>query len=60
MQDYKFHENYNVLSHGDPFGAGLLRLKVGDIPGAVLLFEAAVQKNPQHAEVDLMLHLYLV
>lgn len=50
-QDYRFHENNSLLSHEDAFGAGKERLNSGDIPGAVLLFEAAVQTNPRHAEV---------
>uniref|UniRef100_A0A0L8GL28 Uncharacterized protein n=1 Tax=Octopus bimaculoides TaxID=37653 RepID=A0A0L8GL28_OCTBM len=49
-QDYKFASENPLLQQKDPFNAGLEKLKKGDIPNAVLLFEAAVQKDASHAE----------
>lgn len=49
-KSYKFDEDNAFHDHPDPFQAGIQYLVRGDIPNAVLSFEAAVQRNPEHVE----------
>ncbi|CAF0796553.1 unnamed protein product [Didymodactylos carnosus] len=53
--EYKFSKNNLFMECPDPYEEGLKRLREQDIVNAVMLFEAAVQKNPQH--VDAWLYL---
>ncbi|CAF1487300.1 unnamed protein product [Adineta steineri] len=53
--EYKFAKTNTFLEHSNPFEEGLKRLEAHDIVNAVLLFEAAVQKQSNH--VDAWLYL---
>lgn len=49
--EYKFAKTNSFLDHSNPYEEGLKRLQAHDIVNAVLLFEAAVQKQPNHVDV---------
>ncbi|XP_052003218.1 peroxisomal targeting signal 1 receptor-like isoform X1 [Xyrauchen texanus] len=45
---YQFEDDNPYLSHEDPLAEGVRRMEAGDIPGAVRLFESAVQREPEN------------
>ncbi|CAG4988539.1 unnamed protein product [Parnassius apollo] len=49
-EEYSFTEGNVMLENKSAFELGKEKLKMGDIPGAVLCFEAAVQQQPTSAE----------
>lgn len=49
--EYKFAKTNPYKDHSNPFEEGLERSQAHDIVNAVLLFEAAVQKQPNRADV---------
>ena len=49
--EYKFAKINPYRDHSNAFEEGIQRSQAHDIVNAVLFFEAAVQKQPNHADV---------
>ncbi len=51
LPDYSFTLDNPLLDMSDPLAEGLKRRQEGDLPSAVLLFEAEVQARPDSVQV---------
>lgn len=54
-KEYSFKEGNGMLENQSALELGKEKLKMGDIPGAVLCFEAAAQQQPNSAEAWFLL-----
>nr|CAG4647009.1 EOG090X054E [Megafenestra aurita]SVE92358.1 EOG090X054E [Megafenestra aurita] len=59
LNEYAFESENPYQDHSDPFNAGLQKKLDGDLPSAILLFEAALQKDADHIKAWEMLGLTL-
>ncbi|KOC66449.1 Peroxisomal targeting signal 1 receptor [Habropoda laboriosa] len=55
FKDYEFHEENPMKNLPDALEEGKKRLEAGDLPSAILCFEAAVQQDENNSEAWLLL-----
>ncbi|XP_076242376.1 peroxisomal biogenesis factor 5 isoform X2 [Calliopsis andreniformis] len=55
FKDYEFHEENPMKNMPNALEEGKKRLEVGDLPSAILCFEAAVQQDESNSEAWLLL-----
>lgn len=55
FQEYNFSENNPMFDVNNPLARGKEFLEEGDLPSAVLCFEAAVKKEPESVEAWFLL-----
>ena len=48
--EYEFRQENPLFEHPNPLEEGKVKLAEGDVPSAVLLFEAAASQNPENVE----------
>lgn len=51
FKEYTFAPENPVVNDKDAFEEGKKKLEAGDLPSAVLCFEAAAQQQPENAQV---------
>ncbi|XP_057365948.1 peroxisomal targeting signal 1 receptor-like isoform X1 [Daphnia carinata] len=59
LNEYSFEAENPYQDISDPYNAGLQKRLDGDLPSAILLFEAALQKDPDHMKAWEVLGLTL-
>lgn len=52
VTEYSFHDDNPLLDVTDPLSEGLKKRAEGDLPSAVLFFEAEVQARPDSVQVS--------
>nr|CAH0112176.1 unnamed protein product [Daphnia galeata] len=59
LSEYSFEAENPYQDNSDPYNTGLQKRLDGDLPSAILLFEAALQKDPEHVKAWEVLGLTL-
>ncbi|XP_046462391.1 peroxisomal targeting signal 1 receptor-like isoform X2 [Daphnia pulex] len=59
LSEYTFEAENPYQDNADPYNTGLQKRLEGDLPSAILLFEAALKKDPEHVKAWEVLGLTL-